>query len=266
VTASTVRATPGRPLEACDVLPGRVPFVLSLACSAILGVIGLHTWPFPADNVFLALIQARQPTIYAGFSYTYATVWFSTPFLVLSSGFSFLYIFVARWDRPTRSQPLPPYPAPETREDLFLILGERHRQTSPQRASVPTWLTIPERGLYTGMVIVGAIGTGKTSACMYPYVEQLLGYRASDPAQKLGGLILEVKGDFCTHVRDMLARRGRADDYVEISLASRYRYNPLHNDLDAYALAYGIATLMTNLFGRSKEPSGSRRARTWSNS
>ena len=71
-------------------------FVLSLACSAIMGVIGLHTWPFPADNVFLALIQARQPTIYAGFSYTYATVWFSTPFLVLSSGFSFLYIFVAR--------------------------------------------------------------------------------------------------------------------------------------------------------------------------
>src|SRR5581483_3076318 len=30
--------------------------------------------------------------------------------------------------------------------------------------------------------------------------------------------------------------------------------NPLHNDLDAYALAYGIATLMTNLFGRGKEP------------
>ena len=113
---------------------------------------------------------------------------------------------------------------------------------------------IPERGLYTGTLIVGAIGTGKTSACMYPYVEQLLGYRATDPAAKLGGLILEVKGDFCTHVRDMLARRGRADDYVEISLTPKYRYNPLHNDLDAYALAYGIATLMTNLFGRGQEP------------
>jgi hypothetical protein len=34
----------------------------------------------------------------------------------------------------------------------------------------------------------------------------------------------------------------------------RFRYNPLHNDLDAYALAYGIATLMTNLFGKGKEP------------
>jgi len=54
---------------------------------------------------------------------------------------------------------------------------------------------------------------------------------------KVAGLVLEVKGDFCRHVRDILARHGRADDYVEISLTSRYRYNPLHNDLDAYALA-----------------------------
>jgi hypothetical protein len=60
--------------------------------------------------------------------------------------------------------------------------------------------------------------------------------------------------DFCRQVRDLLARHGRAADYVEVSLDSPYRYNPLHNDLDAYALAYGIATLMTNLFGRGKEP------------
>ena len=31
---------------------------------------------------------------------------------------------------------------------------------------------------------------------------------------------------------------GRGADYVEIGLDSPYRYNPLHNDLDAYALAY----------------------------
>ena len=43
-------------------------------------------------------------------------------------------------------------------------------------------------------------------------------------------------------------------DYVEISLDSNYRYNPLHNGLDAYALAYGIASLINNLFGRGKEP------------
>jgi hypothetical protein len=42
-------------------------FVPSLALSAITGVIGPQTWPFPAENVFLALIQVRQPII-AGFS------------------------------------------------------------------------------------------------------------------------------------------------------------------------------------------------------
>ena len=85
-------------------------------------------------------------------------------------------------------------------------------------------------------------------------MDQLLAYRASDPARKAAGLVLEVKGDFCRQVRDILRRHGREADYVEVSLDSPYRYNPLHNDLDAYALAYGIATLMTNLFGRGKEP------------
>jgi hypothetical protein len=45
-----------------------------------------------------------------------------------------------------------------------------------------------------------------------------------------------------------------AEDYIEISLDSEYCYNPLHNDLDAYALAYNIASLLNNLFGRGKEP------------
>ena len=54
-------------------------------------------------------------------------------------------------------------------------------------------------------------------------------------------------------MQDILERHGRAADFVDVSLAWHYRYNPLHNDLDAYAPAYGIATLMTNLFGRGKE-------------
>ncbi len=30
--------------------------------------------------------------------------------------------------------------------------------------------------------------------------------------------------------------------------------NPLHNNLEAHALAYGIASLLNNLLGRGKEP------------
>ena len=31
-------------------------------------------------------------------------------------------------------------------------------------------------------------------------------------------------------------------------------YNALHKELDPYAVAYAVATLLNNLFGRSKEP------------
>src|SRR5437588_7716802 len=89
---------------------------------------------------------------------------------------------------------------------------------------------------------------------MYPFAEQLIAYQAHDRGKRIGGLVLEVKGDFCHKVRDILQRYRREGDYVEVSLDSEYRYNPLHNDLDAYALAYGIASLLNNLFGRGKEP------------
>jgi len=36
---------------------------------------------------------------------------------------------------------------------------------------------------------------------MYPFAEQILAYRASDKEKKIGGLILEVKGDFCQSKR-----------------------------------------------------------------
>jgi hypothetical protein len=153
-----------------------------------------------------------------------------------------------------RVRRLPAYPYPEVRANLMLVLGETHFHTLPGRAPSPEWLTIPQRGLYTGTMILGAVGTGKTSACMYPYVEQLLRWRAGDQERRLGGLILEVKGDFCGQVQSILRRSGREADYVEIGLDSGVCYNPLHNELDPYAVAYAVATLLNNLFGRSKEP------------
>jgi hypothetical protein len=89
---------------------------------------------------------------------------------------------------------------------------------------------------------------------MYPFADQLLGYRATDHDAKASALVLEVKGDFCQKVRQILCDRGRPEDYIEISLDSEWAYNPLHNDLEGYALAYGIASLLNNLFGKGKEP------------
>jgi hypothetical protein len=67
---------------------------------------------------------------------------------------------------------------------------------------------------------------------MYPYVDQSLAWRASSSSEKIGGLFLEEKGDFCGQVRRILEKHGRGDDRVEIGLDSPYRYDPLHSDLE----------------------------------
>ncbi len=94
---------------------------------------------------------------------------------------------------------------------------------------------VPERGLFTGIAI--AVGSGKTTGCMYPFAEQMFAYCANEAERRVSSLVLEVKGDFCHKVRGILEKHGCAEDYAEISLVSPYRYNPLHNELEAYALA-----------------------------
>ena len=97
--------------------------VLSLACSLRVGAAGLHVWPFPAHDPLLQLVAHERPSLYQGVVYSYSTLWFSTPFLLLNVVASIVYIFVARLDRPATPQPLPTYPDPRGRKDLFLILG-----------------------------------------------------------------------------------------------------------------------------------------------
>ena len=226
-----------------------INFALSLC--AVIAVERLL--PFPSSHPLLRLIALECPGLYAALSWGYLALAASTTFLALSVFTSIVYI-AARGRGRVRYRPLPPYPAIHQRREPFLILGEHHHATRPGRAPEPEWLAIPERGLYTGIAVIGAIGSGKTSACIHPYVDQLLGYKADQSDERIGGLVLEVKGDFCEQVRAILHRHKRDDDYVEVSLTSGFRYNPLHNDLDAYALAFGIATLITNVFGRGNEP------------
>ena len=228
--------------------------VTSAALGLGAGVMSVHRLPFPDENALLQLVLFQKPYLFYGIKYAYLGMLFSTPYILFSVLLSLTYIFVVR-QRPRRAlAKLPPYPEPAERNRLFVVVGEVHHPKRPEPAERPYWLTIPERGLYTGIIIFGAIGSGKTSGCMYPFAEQILAYRANDRERRAGGLFLEVKGDFCGKVRRILEQHGRGEDYLEVSLDSCYRYNPLYNDLDAYALAYGIASLLNNLFGKGKEP------------
>ena len=225
---------------------------------AVLSVaIGVSLWltmPFPERNVFLQYVAIQRQPFYTFLRWSYTAFLFSTPFLLLSAISSLGYIHLSRREELLRAGELPPYPEDTKRDDLFVILGEVHQQLRPLPAAEPNWLSIPERGLYTGIAVFGSIGSGKTQALILPAMRQLFSYKADDGEQKLSGLVLEVKGDLCRQLARVLAQCGRSDDYVEISLHSKWRYNPLHNDLDPYALAYNIASLLTNIWGRGKEP------------
>ena len=56
----------------------------------------------------------------------------------------------------------------ESRESVALVLaslaGTHATRTYPGRAPAPKWLQILQRGLYTGITILGAVATTKTSA------------------------------------------------------------------------------------------------------
>ena len=227
-----------------------VAFVLAAATGMTL----YFRAPFPEGNIFLRVMALRSPSAFEVLKYSYTLFLFSTPYIGYSVVFSGLYIFALKAKQRIRIGKLPLFPDSHKRDDLFLALGEVHNPRKQVPAESPQWLVIPERGLFTGVAILGAIGSGKTSCCMYPFAEQILAYRAGDTEKRIGGLVLEVKGDFCHRVNEILGRHGRAEDYIEISLDSKYRYNPLQSDLDAYALAYNIASLLNNLFGRGKEP------------
>ena len=218
------------------------------------GLYLFYARPFPETPVFLRVISIRAPHAFLSFRYLYNVCLFTTPYLAFLGVFSGLYIATLKFTQRLVPGQLPRYPDPRTRSKLFLVIGEVHNPQKPGPSETPHWLTIPERGLFTGIAILGAVGSGKTACGMRPFAEQVLAYKADNKEERIGGIIVEVKGDFCGKVKQILERYGRADDYIEISLDSEYRYNPLHNDLDAYALAFNIASLLNNLFGRGKEP------------
>ena len=214
-------------------------------------------WPFPppgADPV-VDLLAVQSPRLHAAIR-----AWhYVAPALAAVGAWSVAVSVGLVWLGGGRRRPvagvLPPWPVSRSDAAPAVVVGELHHPVADREAPDPGWLTIPERGLYTGILICGAIGSGKTSACMRPFARQLLSWQAQDSRRRIAGLVLEVKGDFCGQVRGILNDAGRIDDYVELGLGGRWRWNPLGDDLlDSYSLAYAIASLINQLFGKGKEP------------
>jgi TraM recognition site of TraD and TraG len=223
---------------------------LSLACGIVLHAL----YPVHADDPLLRLIAYEQPTTFHALVWGYDLFLYTTPFLFFSLMFSLAYIHLYRKDSELELGVLPTYLDPRTRRKLSLVLGEVHRQLIPTPGPFPYWLTVPERGLYTGIASFGSIGSGKTYGLILPAMRQLFAYRADDSERKLSGIVLEVKGDLCRQLQRILKWCGREQDYVEVSLDGDIRYNPLNNSLDPYAQAFNIASIITSIWGKGREP------------
>src|SRR5438128_1429721 len=191
---------------------------LSGLVSAGCGLALFFRLPFPEENDLLQLVLLQNPYLFYGIKWAYLAMLFTTPYIAASLLFSLAYIFLPHERPAPLGGKLPPYPEPAKRKRLFVVVGEVHHAKRPDPSENPCWLIIPDRGLFTGIIVFGAIGSGKTSGAILPFAEQVLGYQAKDPMKRVGGLVLEVKGDLCRKLKTLLSKHNRLDDYVEISL------------------------------------------------
>lgn len=229
-------------------------FVLMVTLgAAVTGTLVLNRYPFPEDDFILTMVAYKRHQLYQILYWGWRVLPYTTSAVGFAAIFAFLYVFGGD-DKSTPDGTLPPYPAPKDSEPLQVVLGEVHHQTKQRKVAAPKWRILPERGLYTGTIAFGGIGSGKTTAVIQPMARQILNWRAKDPAWKVGGIVLEVKGGFCRDVKQILDTAGRSEDYIELGLEGKYRYNPLHNKMDAFALAYSIGMVITQLHGKGNEP------------
>ncbi len=106
-------------------------------------------------------------------------------------------------------------------------------------------IKIPEKSLYQNILITGTIGTGKTSSAMYPFTKQLIEYKSNSTNEKLGMLILDVKGNYFSKVYEYCSHAKRLNDLITIDLSGNVKYNPLHKpNLKASVLADRLKTIL----------------------
>lgn len=105
---------------------------------------------------------------------------------------------------------------------------------------------INQNGLYQNILITGTIGSGKTSSAMYPFTRQLIEYKSNNKREKLGLLILDVKGNYHNQVEKYCNLYGRQNDLMVLSLDGTIRYNPLDKpNLKPHVLANRLKTILT---------------------
>ena len=216
-------------------------FIFTLTCLILL--------LFCFYQLFLPLYNAKEIVVTLGFHpfdicYNNSSLWnflkISFIFFYTFSSFIIINSLIIRFkifENTSKTNPAHTISAIQSDSNLKLLIGKNLENNQS--------IYIPEAGLYQNFLITGTIGTGKTSSAMYPFTEQLIKFNSQNPDKKIGILILDVKGNYFKHVKNLAYKYHLEKDLIEIGLNSHIRYNPLHKpNLNPIVLANRLKTIL----------------------
>ena len=216
-------------------------FIFTLTCLILL--------LFCSYQLFLPLYNAKEIVVTLGFHpfdicYNNSSLWnflkISFIFFYTFSSFIIINSLIIRFkifENTSKTNPAHTISAIQSDSNLKLLIGKNLENNQS--------IYIPEAGLYQNFLITGTIGTGKTSSAIYPFTEQLIKFNSQNPDKKIGILILDVKGNYFKHVKNLAYKYHLEKDLIEIGLNSHIRYNPLHKpNLNPIVLANRLKTIL----------------------
>ena len=115
----------------------------SLVMSLTLGSYAFRHYAFPDDNSLLRMILLQKPYLFHAIKFSFTLMLFTTPFLIVSVIFSLAYIFGVSRKGEIGTQPLPKYPDPRARDELYLVVGEVHHPKRPEPVRTPAGSSSP---------------------------------------------------------------------------------------------------------------------------
>lgn len=149
-------------------------------------------------------------------------------------------------------------PRPELDEPA-IIVGEHHperlyqqdgdyklaRSVREQYSITPEWSIIPWRSLVTGLLVLGATGSGKTAFVLRPSVFKLFQHPSAP-----GGLVMDTKASLVEPLRAEMELAGRSADLLRVGPDQPTKWNPLHMPLSSPStISDALLTTIENING-----------------
>ncbi len=211
-------------------------FILSFTITFIIISFIIFLPLYISDTVYIGYalfpynICEKQPTLWLHAKIVFAISYLISLLIISNSLFDYIFKFKSTKSPTSSLEPS------VNKNSLQLLIG-----VNPDNNPV----YVPEKGLYQNILITGTIGSGKTSSAMYPFTKQLIYYKCNNDDEKIGMLILDVKGNYQVQVKDFCNNFNRNNDLVVLELGGKYKYNPLNKpNLKASVLANRLKTIL----------------------